>query len=135
MIQDTKYVRSTPYEEFSFQLIVKATELLNGNPIELPIDFQGDAEIEITTIQYISTGTSYQRIEVQSPELQFDYGNLRYINITYPFATNNLASGNVNYKFHTYLNGKINMNVIDTATKALPADFTELILSGCLRRL
>jgi hypothetical protein len=132
---ETKFVRSTPYEDYSFQLLIKATDLSNGNPTELNIDFQGDADIEITTIQYISTGTAYQRIEIQSPELQFDYGNLRYINITYPLADSNLASGDLKYRFHSYLNGKININVIDTATKALPADFTELILSGRIRRI
>jgi len=136
MIGDTKYVRSSPYAEFSFQLIVKASDLSNGNPVELPIDFQGDAEIEISTIQLrFSTDPSYMRLEIQSPELQLDYGNLRYINITYPFATNNLASGHIKYKFHSYLNGRININVIDTATKSEPADFVELILSGTLRRI
>jgi hypothetical protein len=136
MIQDTKYVRSTPYEEFSFQLLVKATDLSNGNPIELPIDFMGDAEIEITTIQLqFSTDPSYMRLEIQSPQLQFDYGNQRYIQITYPFGNHNLASGNLKYKFHTYLNGKININVIDTATKAEPVNFTELIIAGCVRRM
>jgi len=136
MIGDTKYVRSSPYEEFSFQLLVKASDLSNGNPVELPIDFQGDAEIEISTIQIrFSSDPSYMRLEIQSPELQLDYGNLRYINITYPFATNNLASGHIKYKFHSYLNGRININVIDVATKAEPADFVELILSGTLRRI
>lgn len=136
MIGDTKYVRSSPYEEFSFQLLVKASDLSNGNPVELPIDFQGDAEIEISTIQIrFSSDPSYMRLEIQSPELQLDYGNLRYINITYPFATNNLASGHIKYRFHSYLNGRININVIDVATKAEPADFVELILSGTLRRI
>jgi len=136
MIGDTKYVRSSPYEEFSFQLLVKASDLSNNNPVELPIDFQGDAEIEISTIQIrFSSDPSYMRLEIQSPELQLDYGNLRYINITYPFATNNLASGHIKYRFHSYLNGRININVIDVATKAEPADFVELILSGTLRRI
>lgn len=136
MIGDTKYVRSTPYEEYSFQLLVKSTDLSNGNPIELSLDFQGDAEIEISTIQIrFSTDPAYMRIEVQSPQLQLDYGNLRYINISYPFATNNLASGHLKYRFHSYLNGRININVIDTATKVLPVDFVELILSGTIRRM
>ncbi|NBW20125.1 MAG: hypothetical protein EBR82_70360, partial [Caulobacteraceae bacterium] len=128
---ETKFIRSTPYEDYSFELLIKATDLSNANPREFNIDFFGDAQIEINTIQFVSTGTAYQRIEIQSPELQFDYGNLRYINITYPLANSNLASGYLKYKFHSYLNGKININVIDTATKAVPIDFNELIISGC----
>jgi hypothetical protein len=134
---NTSFVKSSPYEEYSFQLLVKASDLVNGLPVELPIDFQGDCEIEITTIQYHlnELDPGYARIEIQSPQLQFDCGNLRYINITYPFATFNLASGQLKYKFRSYLNGRININLIDTATKAEPADFVEMILGGTIRRM
>jgi len=133
---ETKFVRSTPYEDYSFQLLIKATDLSNNNPSEFNIDFFGDAEIEINTIQIqFSTDPTYMRLEVQSPELQFDYGNSRYLQITYPFASHNLQAGMVRYKFHSYLNGKITINVIDTATKAEPANFTELILAGRIRRM
>ena len=133
---ETKFVRSTPYEDYSFQLLIKGTDLSNGNPAEFNIDFIGDAEIEINTIQLqFSTDPAYIRFEVQSPELQFDYGNSRYLQITYPFAAHNLQAGMVRYKFHSYLNGKININIIDPATKALPSNFTEMVLSGRIRRM
>ncbi len=133
---DTKYIKSSPYEEYSFQLLIKGTDLSNDNPAEFNIDFIGDAEIEINTIQLqFSTDPTYMRLEVQSPELQFDYGNSRYLQITYPFASHNLQAGIVRYKFHSYLNGKININIIDTATKAEPTNFTELILAGRIRRI
>ena len=133
---DTKYINSSPYEEYSFQLLIKGSDLSNGNPAEFNIDFQGDAEIEINTVQLqFSTDPTYMRLEVQSPELQFDFGNSRYLQITYPFGNHNVASGMVRYKFHSYLNGKMTINIIDSSTKAEPANFTELILAGRIRRI
>ena len=133
---NTNLVKSSPYEEYSFQVLVKATDLANGLPTEFPIDFHGDCEIDISTIQLqFSTFPSYMRLEIQSPNLQFDYGNQRYIQVLIPFAPHNLGSGNVKYKFSTYLNGNISLNIIDTATKAEPVDFTELIIAGCIRKL
>lgn len=133
---NTNLVKSSPYEEYSFQLLVKATDLANGLPTEFPMDFHGDCEIEINTIQVqFSTDPTYMRLEIQSPNLQFDYGNVRYLQVSYPFGTHNLASGHLKNKFTTYLNGNISINIIDTATKAEPANFTEIIIGGCIRKI
>jgi len=133
---NTSFVKSSPYEEYSFQLLVKATDLANGLPTEFPMDIQGDVEIEINTIQLqFSTDPTYMRLEIQSPNLQFDYGNVRYIQVSYPFPGHNLTSGMLKYKFTTYLNGNININIIDTATKAEPTNFTEMIIGGCIRKI
>lgn len=133
---DTKYVRSTPYIEESFQLLLKSTDFTNANPTEFPIDIQGDVEIEINAIQVrFSTDPTYIRFEIQSPELQFHYGNVRYIQVSYPFPAHNLASGDIKYKFSSYLNGKITINLIDPSTKLYPTNLTEVVLSGCVRRI
>jgi hypothetical protein len=133
---NTSFVKSSPYQEYSFQLLIKGTDLANGLPAEFNMDIQGDVEIEINTIQLrFSTDPTYMRLEIQSPNLQFDYGNVRYLQITYPFAGFNLASGHLKNRFTTYLNGNININIIDTATKAEPADFTEMIIGGCIRKI
>ena len=133
---NTSFVKSSPYQEYSFQLLVKGSDLANGLPAEFPMDIQGDVEIEINTIQLqFSTDPTYMRLEIQSPNLQFDYGNVRYIQVSYPFAAHNLAAGYLKYKFTTYLNGNININIIDTATKAEPANFTEMIIGGCIRKI
>jgi len=133
---NTNLVKSSPYEEYSFQLLVKGTDLANGLPAEFPMDFHGDCEIEINTIQLqFSTDPAYMRLEIQSPNLQYDYGNVRYLQITYPFAAHNLAAGYLKYKFSTYLNGNISINIIDTATKAEPTNFTEIIIGGCIRKI
>jgi len=133
---NTSFVKSSPYEEYSFQLLIKGSDLANGLPAEFNMDIQGDVEIEINTIQLqFSTDPTYMRLEIQSPNLQFDYGNVRYIQVSYPFAAHNLAAGYLKYKFTTYLNGNININIIDTATKAEPANFTEMIIGGCIRKI
>lgn len=133
---NTNLVKSSPYEEYSFQLLVKGSDLANGLPTEFNMDIQGDVEIEINTIQLqFSTDPTYMRLEIQSPNLQFDYGNVRYIQVSYPFGTHNLASGYLKYKFTTYLNGNISINIIDTATKAEPSNFTEMIIGGCIRKI
>jgi hypothetical protein len=133
---NTSFVKSSPYEEYSFQLLIKGTDLANGLPAEFSMDIQGDVEIEINTIQLqFSTDPAYMRLEIQSPNLQFDYGNVRYIQVSYPFGNHNLAAGYLKYKFTTYLNGNININIIDTATKAEPANFTEMIIGGCIRKI
>ena len=133
---ETKYVRSSPYVEESFQLLLKSTDFTNANPTEFPIDIQGDVEIEINAIQVsFSTDPSYIRFEIQSQELQFHYGNVRYIQVSYPFPSHNLASGDIKYKFSSYLNGKITINLIDPSTKAYPTNLTEVVLSGCVRRI
>jgi hypothetical protein len=33
------------------------------------------------------------------------------------------------------LNGNISINIIDTATKAEPTNFTEIIIGGCIRKI
>lgn len=120
----------------SFQLIIKATDLADGFPKEFDIDLQGEAEICIKTIQtHFSTDPTMMRMEIQSPNLQFDYGNERYIQVVYPFPAHNLASGQLDYTFRTYMNGKILINIIDTATKAEPTNFVFMILSGTVRKL
>jgi hypothetical protein len=120
----------------SFQLIIKATDLADGFPKEFEMDIQGEVEICVKTIQvHFSTDPTIMRMEVQSPNLQFDYGNERYIQIVYPFPAHNLASGQTEYSFRTYMNGKILINIIDTATKAEPANLSFVILSGTVRKL
>jgi hypothetical protein len=120
----------------SFQITIKATDLANGFPTEFEMDIQGEVEICVKAIQVqFSTDPAIMKMEVQSPNLQFDYGNERYIQIVYPFGNHNLASGNIAYSFRTYMNGKILINIIDTATKAEPANLTYVILSGTVRKL
>ena len=120
----------------SFQITIKATDLANGFPTEFHMDIQGEVEICVKAIQVqFSTDPAIMKMEVQSPNLQFDYGNERYIQIIYPFGNHNLASGNIDYSFRTYMSGKILINIIDTATKAEPANLTYVILSGTVRKL
>jgi hypothetical protein len=120
----------------SFQLLIKASDLADGFPTEFDLPIQGEAEICVKAIQvHFDTLPAIMRMEVQSPNLQFDYGNERYIQIVVPFPANNLSSGNIDYSFRTYVNGKILINIIDTATKAEPADLSFVILSGTVRKL
>jgi len=132
---DTKYVSSTPYEEYPFQICVKATDLNDNNPSEFNIDFMGDAEIEINQIiTHFSTDPSFIQMRIISPQLKFPYGNEPYLNVCFPFTRVN-PSGMLKYKFRTYLNGKLNINIIDAATGQEPANFVGIILGGCIRRL
>jgi hypothetical protein len=120
----------------SFQLTIKASDLANGFPTEFAMDIQGEVEICVKTIQtHFSTDPSIMRMEIQSPNLQFDYGNERYIQVVYPFPAHNLNSGQTEYSFRTYMNGKILINIIDTATKAEPENLEFIILSGTVRKL
>ena len=131
---NSQYLVPAPYkDEASFQLLVKASDLTNGLPVELDFDANGEFDIYINTIQIsFSTDPTYMRLEIQSPQLQFDYGNVRYIQVSYPFASHNLASGQLNYKFRSQLNSKILINIIDTSTKAEPTNFSEMIIGGTI---
>jgi len=120
----------------SFQLIIKGSDLADGFPKEFEMDIQGEVEICVKTIQAsFSTDPAIMRMEIQSPNLQFSLGNERYIQVVYPFANSNLASGQTDYYFRTYMNGKILINIIDTSTKAEPSNFSFIILSGTIRKL
>jgi len=120
----------------SFQLIIKGSDLADGFPKEFEMDIQGEVEICVKTIQAsFSTDPAIMRMEIQSPNLQFSLGNERYIQVVYPFANSNLASGQTDYYFRTYMNGKILINIIDTSTKAEPSNFSLSILSGTIRKL
>jgi len=132
-----QYIIPAPYrDEASFQLLVKGTDLASGLPVELDFDANGEYDITVNTIQLqFSTDPTYMRLEIQSPQLQFDYGNVRYIQVSYPFAAHNLASGHLGYRFRTQLNSKILINIIDTATKAEPTNFTEMIIGGMIRKV
>jgi len=132
-----QYIIPAPYrDEASFQLLVKGTDLASGLPVELDFDANGEYDITVNTIQLqFSTDPTYMRLEIQSPQLQFDYGNVRYIQVSYPFPAHNLASGQLGYRFRTQLNSKILINIIDTATKAEPTNFTEMIIGGMIRKV
>jgi len=120
----------------SFQLLIKGSDLADGFPKEFEMDIQGEVEICVKTIQAsFSTDPAIMRMEIQSPNLQFSLGNERYIQVVYPFANSNLASGQTDYYFRTYMNGKILINIIDTSTKAEPSNFSFIILSGTIRKL
>jgi hypothetical protein len=110
----------------------------NNNATDFIVPISGKCSIRVLGIQYHDTagnGTS-RIIQIQSDVLFFPYSPARYLTLMTSNNGNvNIDQGHKEYNLYATIPGKINLNVVNRATGAQPANFQHCILTLELEQL
>ena len=111
------------------QIYLQAADFANGNPSLYQINTWGQKHIVLLGISYVQTNAATTKtIGLQSNLLRVTRGPFPYFIFSTAQSNFIVSPGQTDIAFDSNVNGNLDLNLVDVATNAFPANFVSCIV-------